>query len=601
MSMADYELYDREEPALSGVERDLYDAVSADEPWALVDRFADLERVSGSEDERRAAEYLADRLDALGVDHERHDPELYLSIPEDAGLRATAPVEASFDAVKTVAFSASGTVSGEVVYVEGDDPESIDDVIGAGLGDLDRDVDGKVVLMEGLLPIAAISELEARGAAGYVGIHEHPDEPHEGIATPVWGAQPEPGDEDRVPGLPIANVSRAVGDRLVGLADGDDSLHLELSTEVTTGFFDCPVVVAEVEGGADPDDDDFVLLHAHYDSWHVGVADNATGDAAILELARVFAERSDEFRRNLKVAWWPGHSTGRYAGSTWFADEYAIDLAERCVAQVNADSPGATDATEFEDMVVWMPEADGLCRDAVDAVAGKDARENRPPRAGDYSFDNLGISGLFMLSSNVPEEVRDARGYHAVGGCGGNSNAWHLTTDTLDKADPDVLVRDVRVYAVALARLLADEVLPLDFRHTVERHREYLADYDGAAGDSFDLGPVRDELDWLDGELREFYGAVESGETAPAAANEAIKALQRRLVKASFASEGRFEQDPATPRPPYPALEPATGLPDLAGEERRFAETHLRRARNEVVWELRRARAAVPTGGSGDS
>jgi hypothetical protein len=204
------------------------------------------------------------------------------------------------------------------------------------------------------------------------------------------------------------------------------------------------------------------------------------------------------------------------------------------------------------------------------------------------------VTALFMLSSNIPREVREARGYHPIGGSGGNSNAWHLSTDTLDKADPDVLVRDVRVYATVLARLLRPEVVPLDFRDAVERHREVLDDYQATAGDEFDLSPVREELEAVGDALDGFYDAVDAGEIPPREANEALKAVERRLVRVSYVSEGRFEQDPALGRPPYPRLAPATELPELSGDDYRFTEVHLERARNDVRAELRAALDALP-------
>jgi hypothetical protein len=593
MSMEAYPLYERDEPDLDGFERELYDAISSEEPWGLIEAFADLERVSGSADETRAAEYITDRLETHGIEYERYDPELWLSIPHDATIRATAPVEETFDAVKTISFSQDATVSGEVAYVEAPEAESMEDVLGGGIGEIEQDLEGKIVLLETMsIAIDTIETLEAEGAAAFVGIHPHEEEPHEGIATPVWGAQPEPGNEDKLPDIPIANVSQSVGDHLIDLAT-DGGLEVELSTDLTTDWFECPVVVAEITGEADPDEDDFVLLHGHYDSWYQGVTDNATGDAGLLECARVFDEHRDRLDRNLRVAWWPGHSTGRYAGSTWFVDEFATDLAERCVAQLNMDSPGVADATEFEDMVMWMAEADSLCRSAIEDVCGKTATENRPVRAGDYSFNNLGISGLFMLSSNIPTEVREERGYHPVGGCGGNSNAWHLSTDTLEKADPDVLVRDIRIYAVALARLLTDDVLPLDHRHTVARHKEYIQEYDEAADEHFDLSPVLETLEAVEADVDAFYDAVEDGTVPAEAANETIKQLSRRLVRLDFTSEGQFQQDPASSRPPYPRLEPASRLPELEGDEYRFQRTHLKRARNAAVYELRRVSDAV--------
>ena len=70
-----------------------------------------------------------------------------------------------------------------------------------------------------------------------------------------------------------------------------------------------------------------MLLHGHYDLWDVGVGDNATGDACMLEVARTLWGIRDKLERSVRIAWWPGHSTGRFAGSTWYADTFGRDLA----------------------------------------------------------------------------------------------------------------------------------------------------------------------------------------------------------------------------------------------------------------------------------
>jgi hypothetical protein len=48
-----------------------------------------------------------------------------------------------------------------------------------------------------------------------------------------------------------------------------------LATRLDTGWRRIPVLLAEIAGTRAPDE--FVLLHGHLDSWHVGVGDNATG------------------------------------------------------------------------------------------------------------------------------------------------------------------------------------------------------------------------------------------------------------------------------------------------------------------------------------
>jgi len=566
-------LYEAGAPAVSGLDRSVVDSVSSEEPWALVERFADLERVSGTADERAAASYLTDRLAAHGIDHETHEPELYLSTPQGASVEADDGWRS--ETAKTVAFAADATVSGELVYSENDEEaDGLEAMLSVSLDGLPEDLSSTVVTSESIIPISAIDELAERGAEGFLGIHPHEREPHHGIVTPVWGGAPPYDGRDRRPALPVANVSKREGRELIERAGTGATVTLDCSTD--TGWVACPLVHARIPGEAAPDSDEFVLLHGHLDSWDVGVTDNATGDAALLEAARVLAAHSDQLRRDVWVAWWPGHSTGRYAGSTWFADEFADALAERCLAHVNVDSPGVAGATEFRDRVKWTAAVHDVAADAIGDVTGKPTEKHRPPRAGDYSFNNLGIPGM-SLQSGIPESVREERGYHPVGGSGGHADAWHLSTDTLDKADRDVLVRDTQVYTLATARL-ATEPAPLDAPATVEHHRELLRAYDGTGG--FDLSPVLAELDALE---RALEGADRE------AAVEAVRALTRL----NLASEGRFEQDPAVSRPPYPRLAPVERLPALSGDEERFLRLQLERARTAVVADLRAARRAL--------
>jgi len=596
--MDNYSLYEADAPALEGFERELFEEVASEEPWALVEEFATLGRVSGSPDEQAGAEYLTDRLDALGIDYERYDPTLPMSIPQRAVVRTTAPsaetfgktdfdgdffeIPNRFTTVKPELFSASGTVSGEIVYL--DDLQEGDDMF-APVDIGDRDLGGKIALVE-LLPLTLDTaiQLQEAGAAGIVCIHPHERKPHWGRVSSIpWGNVAEPG-EPRGLDIQTVTVSRPVGDRVVELATGKASLDVELDVDVVTDWFECPIVVADVPGRKNRGDD-FVLLHGHHDSWDPGVIDNATGDAGLLECARVFHAHRDELRRDLRIAWWPGHSQGSYAGSSWYADEFALDLEANCVAHVNMDAPGAKDATEF-DSVMWMPEADEVCQSAIRDVAGKDSQGVRPIRGGDYSFNNLGVTGLFMLSSNVPAEVVEDRSWYVSS----NPDAYHIDTNTIDKADPAVLVRDIRVHVVAISRVLTADVLPFDHRHTLERHRDILEGYAEDAGDGFDLGPVTDALSDLEASVGNLYDAIDAGELNPAAANRAITDLSRTLVRLNFASEGRFEQDPTTVRPPYPKFEKVKVLPSLEdADERRALETHLRRRRNAVEYALRRA------------
>lgn len=572
-------LYENGAPAVTGVERDIVAAVSSDEPWGVVERFSELERVSGTEDEREAAGYLTKRLDAFGVDHEVFEPELYLSTPHGAGIDADDGWES--ETAKTVAFSNDGQATGELVYVENEsEMDSIEAMLSVSLDGLESDLSGKVVMSESIIPISAIEELADRGAEAFVGTHPHEREPHEGIVTPVWGGAPPYDERDRMPDLLVANVSASEGRELKQRAE--QGAEVTVTAETTTEWSSAPLVLARIPGEAALDTDQFVLAHGHIDSWHVGVTDNATGDATLLELARVLDAHRDQLRRDVWVAWWPGHSTGRYAGSTWFTDEFAQELAENCVAHVNIDSPGVADATTYDERVKWMAGVHDIAASSIEDVSGKGTVKRRPPRAGDYSFNNLGIPGM-SLQSSIPEAVREERGYHPVGGSGGHSDAWHVTTDTIKKADPDVLERDTEVYTLATARLSRAKQ-PADPLATIDHVRSIVADYDDAS--TFDLEPVRSELDALREATAEFVADTEG--YAPE-----LDRLVKTLTRLNFTTDGQFEQDPAEGRPPFPSLEAVESLPELDGDDERFLELQLQRARNNVVSELRQLRSSL--------
>ena len=308
--------------------------------------------------------------------------------------------------------------------------------------------------------------------------------------------------------------------------------------------------MAEIAGQVEPER--FVLVHGHLDSWHVGVGDNATGDATLLELARALHANRDALARSVRVAWWSGHSHGRYAGSTWFADEFALDLERNCVCHINCDSPGCVDADVFED-VYWMAEAEGFARDAIRDFTGQPSEGREPLRAGDISFNNLGLSTFFMLSSTMPAPMREEKGYYAVGGCGGNIE-WHTEADTLDIADRDRLLRDIRLYTGAAFRAANLPRHPLDFRATTAQIDETLTALRDRLDGLVDLDGSFARLRALEGALDALYeGAAGDGSIAAARpVNDALLEIGRELVRVLYTSQGPYRQDPALHIPLLP-------------------------------------------------
>jgi Zn-dependent M28 family amino/carboxypeptidase len=259
---------------------------------------------------------------------------------------------------------------------------------------------------------------------------------HWGICTTVWGT-PDLRDLPRKPKIAVVAVNNPDGMHLIEAAKRSESATL--TADLTEGWFASPVPVVTIPGTDEAEP--FVLLHGHYDSWDYGIGDNAVGDATLLEVARVLWKHRDRLKRSVRIALWPGHSTGRYAGSTWFADRFAIDLYENCIAQVNCDSPGCRLATEYRH-ISWMDETESFAQSVIRDVTGQESFGERPHQAGDYSFNNIGISSFFMLLSTMPDEERERLGYYGVGGCGANIE-WHTEEDLIHIADREILMKDM--------------------------------------------------------------------------------------------------------------------------------------------------------------
>lgn len=556
--------------------------ISLEAPWELVELFARTPRWKPA-DVNKGADMIVKRLKAFGAPVTVHEPELYLSIPFEASVKAGGKTMRA----KPPAYSLpTGGVTAEAAYIPAAYSKSIGKLFHRNQTITDMSVvKGKIAISEGFAFPQKIREFELAGAVGVIAVNPGVDV-HWGICTSIWGT-PDLDDLPRKPGIPVVAVNNPDGRELIALAGAGKSITIAAHLE--EGWFRQKVPVVEIRGSEEPEK--FVLLHGHYDSWDVGVGDNATGNATMLEIARVLTKHAGALRRSVRIAWWPGHSTGRYAGSTWFADHFALDLDANCVAQINCDSPGCRWATEFKD-VSWTKETETHAKAVIRAVAGLDSHGERPHRAGDYSFNNIGLSSLLMLSSTMPDELRARKGYYTVGGCGGNI-AWHTENDTLEIADRDILLRDIKVYCEAVASIADAAVLPFDWRAQVAEFGETVAAYQKAAGKAFDLAPALAATASLAKALDAFYKAASRGRIPAARANAIIQRLARILVPINYTSGPRFRHDPATPVPPLPTLAPATQLKGMDKAKLGFARTQLVRGQNRYIAALREAEALV--------
>jgi hypothetical protein len=568
---------------LTPEEHALIEGARIGDAWSLVERFSNMRRQDPHE-AAAAGEEIGRRLAALGLPVTLHRPRLYLAVPKGAHvtldgrrlaarpaqLAETAPdgLTAPLVVVENPAAPPAGwTPTTAQLFGEGYDAAP-------GVPDLR----GKLVLFRGIILAEKMLAFAALGAVGVIAVNPGPDM-HWGSGSAIWGT-PDLDDLPWRTPIPGCAVSKPDGDALIEAAQR--GARATLTTICDEGWFEQVLPEVRIPGT----EDGFVLLHGHYDSWDVGVGDNATGDACMLEVARMIHAQRDRLRRGVRVCWWPGHSTGKFAGSTWYADTFARDLARGCVAHLNCDSPGCRDATDYP-TIPWMAENRAFVSDVVRAVTGKTAGGKRPTQSSDYSFNNLGISGCFSASSRIPKEEVERRGWYFVMGNGGNT-AWHTDRDQLDVADQDVLLTDCKVYALAVFRLATQAAIPLDPAALVKELRGHLDRYAAAAGARFDFSPSRAAFDALAAKLDSFVAPT------PEAATATRLAVLRHLVPLDYTRGTRYRRDIGLPAAPLTRLAVAAELDRYPPQALGFALATLTREQNHVVAALEAAAAAIP-------
>jgi hypothetical protein len=316
----------------------------------------------------------------------------------------------------------------------------------------------------------------------------------------------------------------------------------------------------------------------------------------MLEVGRLLASRRSALRRGLRLAFWSGHSHGRYAGSTWYADEAWHELHRRCAVHLNVDSTGARGATDYS--VLHATEEAGAFVEAVVAnVTGQAGRARRFSRAGDQSFWGIGVPSALMSLSGIPRQDTDlSRWMERLFGTAGFPWWWHTREDTVDKIDPAVLTLDTRVYVAAALRLTNAPILPLDPGRVARSLQATLEELQQHAGSRWDLGPALAAARRLGEATDAFARAVDRvADPAPAArleaVNRALVRLSRVLVPLAYTTGDRFGHDLALPVPPLAGLQAARQLPDLdpGSDAFKFTTIALVRERNRVVHALETA------------
>ena len=545
------------------------DAITTDALMTFSGAIAEHVRPSGSPGENAAIDTIVATLEANGVPVAVHELDAYASDPVSASV--TIPGTDFAPEAITMAYSASsaGTVgevvdmgtladlprlevgTGERLVIEGED-------FGADLPDLT----GRVAIVNGQPRNLPTIAMERMGAAAIVFIN--PEERlNDLIVTSTWGS-PSLMNYHRLPGVPVAQIARSAGEELrARMAAGPVELRVE--TEVATGWKPMRLAVATIEPTG-TDSAPYVLLGGHIDGWYHGATDEAASNAAMLALALAFHNVRDQLRHGLVVAWWPGHSNARYAGSTWFADEHFTDLRTRGLAYMNIDGVGQMGAKRFGASAseAFQPFAARV----VQETQGEAISPSRPGRNSDQAFNGVGLPLIQFNHTRLAED--------------GGYWWWHTPDDTYDKIDGDVLKTDTDIYADALVEMLAGPRYPVSLSAQVASLAEAVAARDAAAGGALQLGAqLGNRLERLRRVAADMDERADVGAIGPVDQLAVLRPLHRVM----YVPLNNYHPDPGVTAGPLPGLVPARILADEeAGSDRRgFALPVLVRERNRLI------------------
>jgi len=562
--------------------------VSPENLKAHIDYLCSLgEKLAGTEEEAKASRYFVDRLAEAGLETTVHEFESFVSHPIRAGFSIYFPKKVDVEGVG-VSFGVSTPEQGfsaEVMYVgTGTDAEYEG-----------KDVKGKIVLVDKLpSPERAVAAVK-NGAAAMVAMSEGHMR-HKMIVTPVWGT-PSLDEKDRIPRIPVVSISGDDGAPIREMARAG-TVRGTVKTENREGWMTLRVPVTEIKG-ARPE---YVLVGGHYCSWFDGGTDNVTGNSCLIELARILKKYEGSLKYGIRIAWWPGHSNGRYSGSTWYADTFWQDLYDNGIVYFNVDSPGVKGAavyvprhqmgevSEFNEGCVaeltdWSTVTSPEAQLAIGRRAGRHINSTRPSRAADQSFWGIGLTSLGVYSM-LPPDHPDRR--KEVGGSGG-AWWWHSIDDTADKTDAAVLAQDTRLYISIILRLATANLLPFDFTVVAQDYLDALKEYQDEAGAYLPI----DRLVKSAERLKEKAAALHSkagGLSGDAAdrMNRFFLKLARTLNPTLYTSVSPFRQQPALGTRFIPDLTPALDLKGMNPESDnfKFLKAGMIRAINKVDFHL---------------
>ena len=276
-------------------------------------------RPGGSIEDQRAAEYIKQYFEGLGLDTSIQEFEIKTGYTVNQFLEVTKPYSETIacEGMSMIGQTGPEGIIGELIHLETTDEEY-----------LTPEITGKIVVTTRLMR-KNIEKIAALKPLGFIFIENYPKTLHKHF----WGNFPQDKEYGNFPSVRIR-----FEDGLKLLKKG--ATHAKIVVEAERGTKKTQNIIAELKGTTHPDE--IIIVGGHYDTVPDvrGASDNAGGTSLTLELARVFKERGS--KRTLRFIAWGSEEMG-LDGSNLYAKK--LKNADKEAKEKNKEAKTELDKT----------------------------------------------------------------------------------------------------------------------------------------------------------------------------------------------------------------------------------------------------------------
>ncbi len=405
----------------------------------LVEKFGS--RFGGSEEERRAAEFIEGAFRDAGADRTYREKFTCQGWKrKSTTLTATAPQERKLDCI-ALPYCPPGEVEAPLVYLGDGHPQVYED--------RQEEIEGAVVMVTTATPRfyhrtmhrgEKLGRAIEAGAIGFIWMRGEP------------GGLPETGSArfGRACEVPAISVSYETGHEILRMnSEAGVRVRIESSNEIyeTTSYN----VIGELTGSDKPEE--VIVVGGHYDGHDISqaAADNGAGVAVALEAMRALVPHKDHLSRTIRFVAFAQEEMGLIG-----SEHHAEDSDQEKVAfMLNLDGAGRGDRSQL--VLQGWPEAVRFFNRLAREIYERDMSvgDSLSLYSDMYPFARRGIPSA-TFSSKQPGTSAAPRGY------------GHTYWDSLDKVNERFLQMDASRVARIITRLAALDELPMD-RKTPEQ------------------------------------------------------------------------------------------------------------------------------------